>query len=188
MKFDIQSMAIPEVKLITPRRFGDSRGFFSETHSELALSEAGISIRFVQDNHSFSEAPFVLRGLHFQVPPLSQTKLVRVTRGRIFDVAVDLRKGSPTYGRWVGAEVSADNWRQILVPRGFAHGLLTLEPRTEVLYKVDGYYDAEADAGVIWNDPEIGVDWPLEGFPQLSAKDATLPRLADFPSPFLHEG
>lgn len=187
MALDVESLAIPEVKLIRPKKFGDARGFFSEVYNKQALAEAGIEIDFVQDNHSWSEAAGVLRGLHFQTPPSPQAKLVRVTRGRILDVAVDVRKGSPSYGKWVSAEISAENWTQILVPRGFAHGLLTLEPNTEVLYKCDGFYDPTADSGLIWNDPDIGIDWPTETEPQLSEKDGKLQRLADFDSPFIYE-
>ena len=186
MGLDVRSLSIPDVKLITPKKFGDARGFFSEVYSAAALKEAGIDIDFVQDNHSYSAQPGVLRGLHFQTPPTPQTKLVRVARGRIWDVAVDLRGGSPTYGAWCGAELSAENWAQILVPRGFAHGLVTLEPDTEVLYKVDGFYDPQTDAGLIWNDPDLAIDWPVEGDPILSAKDAVLPRFADWTSPFTY--
>lgn len=188
MALEFESLAIPDVKLIRPRKFGDSRGFFSEVHNENAMRDAGLDIHFVQDNHSWSEAPGVLRGLHFQTPPSPQAKLVRVVRGSIFDVAVDVRKGSPTYGRWVSAEISAENWTQILVPRGFAHGLLTLEPNTEVLYKVDGFYDGSADSGLIWNDPDIGIVWPTGTEPQLSEKDGKLQRFADWDSPFVYEG
>lgn len=181
----ITSLSIPDVKLIQPKKHGDSRGFFSETYKQSALSEAGIDIVFVQDNHSMSTATGTLRGLHFQAPPHAQTKLVRVTRGRIFDVAVDLRLGSPTYGQHVSAELSAQNWTQLLIPTGFAHGLLTLEPDTEVLYKVCTPYAASHDAGLIWNDPDIGISWPGLGAPPiLSAKDSTLPSLASFRSPF----
>ena len=187
MALDVESLAIPDVKLIRPKKFGDARGFFSEVHNANAMREAGIDIDFVQDNHSWSEAPGVLRGLHFQTPPSPQAKLVRVVRGSILDVAVDVRKGSPTYGKWVSAEISAENWTQILVPRGFAHGLLTLEPNTEVLYKVDGFYDGAADSGLIWNDPDIGIDWPAGITPQLSDKDQKLQRFADWDSPFVYE-
>lgn len=176
----ITPLAIPEVLLIEPARFGDARGFFSEVWKQSALAAAGLSVAFVQDNHSFSRDVGVLRGLHFQRPPHAQGKLVRVVRGSILDVVVDIREGSPTYGQHVTAEISAANWRQIWVPRGFAHGLLTLEPDTEVLYKVDGEYNREADGGIAWNDPAIGIDWPLPpGGPTLSDKDAKAPRLAE---------
>ncbi|WP_191084875.1 dTDP-4-dehydrorhamnose 3,5-epimerase [Roseococcus microcysteis] len=176
----VTPLAIPDVLLIEPSRFGDARGFFSEVWKKSALSAAGLAVEFVQDNHSFSRDVGVLRGLHFQRPPHAQGKLVRVVRGRILDVVVDIREGSPTYGQHVTAEISAANWRQIWVPRGFAHGLITLEPDTEVLYKVDGEYNAEADGGIAWNDPALGIEWPLpvEG-PTLSAKDANAPRLAE---------
>ncbi|MBB3900504.1 dTDP-4-dehydrorhamnose 3,5-epimerase [Roseococcus suduntuyensis] len=176
----VTPLAIPEVLLIEPSRFGDARGFFSEVWKKSALSAAGLAVEFVQDNHSFSRDVGVLRGLHFQRPPHAQGKLVRVVRGRILDVVVDIREGSPTYGQHVTAEISAANWRQIWVPRGFAHGLITLEPDTEVLYKVDGEYNAEADGGIAWNDPALGIEWPLPvESPTLSAKDANAPRLAE---------
>lgn len=151
------------------------------------MQEVGLETNFIQDNHSFSATVGVLRGLHFQTPPTPQTKLVRVVCGRIWDVAVDLRVGSPSFGRWVGAELSADNWTQILVPHGFAHGFVTLEPDTEVLYKMDAFYDPAAEGGIIWNDPDVGIDWPFKNEPQLSVKDTTLPRLADWTSPFVYQ-
>lgn len=187
MRLDVESLDIPDVQLIRPKKFDDARGFFSEVYNANAMREVGIDIDFVQDNHSWSEAVGVLRGLHFQTPPSPQTKLVRVVRGSILDVAVDLRKGSPSYGKWVSAEISAENWTQILVPRGFAHGMLTLEPNTEVLYKVDGFYDGAADSGIIWNDTDIDIDWPAGITPQLSDKDGKLQTLVEFDSPFLYE-
>lgn len=188
LRMDIVSLDIPDVKLITPRRFGDNRGFFSETWNRAAFAEAGIEADFVQDNHSLSATVGTLRGLHFQIPPFAQAKLVRVSRGAIFDVAVDIRTGSPTYGKWVGAELSAENWAQMYVPKGFAHGFVTLLPDTEVQYKVDAPYAPEHDRGIAWNDPAIAVDWPLEGRdPVLSGKDAALPALADIPVPFTME-
>jgi dTDP-4-dehydrorhamnose 3,5-epimerase len=181
----VTPLAIPEVLLIEPARHGDARGFFSEVWKESALAAAGLATRFVQDNHSHSQPVGVLRGLHFQRPPHAQGKLVRVVRGRILDVAVDIREGSATYGRHVAMELSAANWRQLWVPRGFAHGLVTLEPDTEVLYKVDAEYSREADAGIAWDDPALGIAWPLpKGGPTLSEKDAKAPRLADIPPPF----
>lgn len=183
-------MAQSSIQLIDPRRIGDARGWFTEVYNEPEFAARGITARFVQDNHSLSLAPFVLRGLHFQAPPHAQEKLVRCTRGRIFDVAVDIRKGSPTYGKWVGTELSAENGRQLFIPNGFAHGFLTLEPECEVMYKCSALYAPSHDGGVRWNDPSIGIDWPLpSGFcPQLSAKDEVQPLLADFDSPFIYDG
>ena len=177
---NVVALDIPDVKLITPKRFGDSRGFFSEVYNGRAFAAAGIDIDFVQDNHALSGEVGTLRGLHFQKPPFAQTKLVRVTRGRIYDVAVDIRLKSPTYGRHVGVELSAENWAQLLVPAGFAHGYCTLEPNTEVLYKVDAYYAPEHDAGILWSDPALGIAWPVEpGKAHLSDKDNRLPVLKD---------
>lgn len=184
MSLVVKDLAIKDIKLVYPKKSGDDRGFFSEVYSRRSLREAGIEIDFVQDNHSYSAEKGILRGLHFQLPPTAQTKLVRVIRGRIWDVAVDIRAGSETYGKWVGAELSVKNWAQILVPQGFAHGFVTLEPHTEVLYKVDAFYDPDTDAGLMWNDPNLAIDWPIETTPQLSAKDAALPGFADWVSPF----
>ncbi len=171
---------IPDVKLIVPKRHGDHRGFFSEVYNAQALAEAGIEIAFVQDNHSLSAERGTLRGLHFQTPPFAQTKLVRVLKGRILDVAVDMRAGSPWHGRHVAAELSAENWRQLLVPKGFAHGFVTLEPDTEVFYKVDGYYAPHNDAGVAWDDPNLAIGWPIDrDAVVLSAKDAAQPAFRD---------
>lgn len=175
----ISPQAIPDVLLIEPARHGDARGFFSEVWKRSALAAAGLAADFVQDNHSLSRDAGVLRGLHFQRPPHAQGKLVRVARGRILDVVVDIREGSPSFGRHVTAELSAANWRQIWVPRGFAHGFLTLEPDTEVLYKVDAEYHAASDGGIAWDDPALGIPWPLPpGGPILSEKDRAAPRLA----------
>lgn len=185
----IESLAIPEVKMITPKRFGDARGFFMETFSAPKLAECGIERDWVQDNHSLSAKPGVLRGLHFQAPPHAQAKLVRVVKGRVWDVAVDIRVGSPTYGKWVSAELSAENDQQMFIPEGFAHGFITLDPDTEFLYKVSSVYAPQADGGVIWNDPDLNLPWPLEGIeggPQLSDKDAVLTAFADFDSPFVY--
>lgn len=178
------------VQLIEPKRFGDSRGWFTEVYSEPVFAARGIDRRFVQDNHSLSGPRFTLRGLHYQTPPHAQDKLVRCIRGRIFDVAVDIRRGSPTYGRWVGAELSAENGRQLFVPVGFAHAFLTLEEDCEVTYKVSALYAPDCDGGVRWDDDDIGVTWPLPAgaAPELSAKDATLPALAAFDSPFAYDG
>lgn len=185
MSVTVESLAIPEVKIIRPKKHGDARGFFSETYSQKALAEAGVDLAFVQDNHAFSAAPGTVRGLHFQTAPFAQDKLVRVVRGSIFDVAVDLRRGSPTYGKHVSAVISAKDWNQILVPVGFAHGLVTLEPDTEVLYKVTNYYAPQHDLGLLWNDPALGIAWPIsEADAILSAKDKVQPRLADLPAYF----
>ena len=169
--------------LLEPRRFEDDRGFFSEVWKDAWLEELGVATRFVQDNHSLSRSVGTVRGLHFQRPPSAQGKLVRCVRGAIFDVAVDLRRGSPTYGRCITAELSAENWRQLWIPRGFAHGLCTLTADTEVLYKVDAPYDAAADAAIRWDDPAIAVVWPLAGAPLLSDKDRVAPSLAEFDPP-----
>jgi dTDP-4-dehydrorhamnose 3,5-epimerase len=158
---EIRRLALPEVLLIAPVKHGDSRGFFSETYSHRELAKAGFDKAFVQDNHSLSGKRGILRGLHFQRPPHAQDKLVRVTRGAVFDVAVDIRKGSPSFGQWVGAELSEENWRQMLIPVGFAHGFVTLTDAAEVLYKVTDDYAPECEDGLTWNDPEIGVEWPL---------------------------
>ncbi|HEV2363420.1 MAG TPA: dTDP-4-dehydrorhamnose 3,5-epimerase [Caulobacteraceae bacterium] len=177
------------VRLIKPPRVGDARGWFSETWSRRAFEALGIEADFRQDNHSYSAPRHVLRGLHFQRPPSGQAKLVRCVRGAIWDVAVDVRAGSPTFGRFVAARLDAENGAQLYIPIGFAHGLLTLEPHTEVLYKVTAFYDPAADSGLAWDDPDFGIPWPLEGAtPVLSAKDAALPRSKDFESPFPYDG
>jgi len=175
--------------LLKPRRFADSRGYFVETYSERTLSGIGIAARFVQDNQSFSAARGTIRGLHFQLPPASQAKLVRVLQGSVYDVAVDLRTGSPTYGRWASATLTADEGEQLFVPHGFAHGFCTLEPDTVVTYKVDDFYAPASDSGLIWNDPALAIDWPV-GVEQavLSDKDKRLGRFTDFQSPFRYEG
>lgn len=165
---------------ISPRKFGDDRGFFSETYNAKSFAETGIDLTFVQDNHSYSAARGVVRGLHYQLPPFTQDKLVRVTRGAILDVAVDIRKGSPTFGKWVALEVSAEKWNQILVPRGFAHGFMTLVEHTEVIYKVTNYYSPEHDRSIRFDDSAIGIDWPIPASGvQLSDKDQKAPMLAD---------
>jgi len=177
------------VVVITPGRFGDNRGFFSESYSAKALSEHGIETVFVQDNHSLSMTAGTIRGLHFQKPPHAQDKLVRCGRGRLFDVAVDIRKGSPTYGQWFGTELSFENGRQLLIPAGFAHGFVTRVPETEIVYKCSDYYHPETEGALIWNDPDIGIDWDLGDLePVLSAKDAVAGRLADLDSPFTWQG
>lgn len=185
MNSAVVSLEIPEVKLITPVRHGDERGFFSETYNQQRFREAGIDLEFVQDNHAFSAEAGTLRGLHFQIPPFAQAKLVRVVRGAILDMAVDLRHGSPTFGQHVWAVISAERFNQILVPVGFAHGLVTLEPNTEVLYKVSNMYSPEHDKGLLWNDPALAIDWQVEQ-PRLSAKDRTQPRLSELPGYFNH--
>ncbi|ACT60825.1 dTDP-4-dehydrorhamnose 3,5-epimerase [Hirschia baltica] len=182
---EVRDLGLDGVKEITPARFGDARGFFSETYSEQRFSDAGLPTGWVQDNHSLSAEAFVLRGLHFQTDPFAQDKLVRVLKGEIFDVAVDIRKNSPDYGKWVGITLTAEKGNQILVPKGFAHGFLTLTPNVEVAYKVTSGYAPENDRGIIWNDPAIGIDWPLNGHePQLSGKDAVAPLLADVDNNF----
>lgn len=175
---------------MTPKRFEDQRGWFSETYNTNVFSRQMPDIVFVQDNHSFSAPRYTLRGLHFQKPPHAQHKLVRCIRGRIFDVAVDVRQGSPTYGQWVGTELSAANGRQLFVPIGFAHGFLTLEPETEVIYKVSDFYAPECDSGIRWDDPALNIDWglPSGAAPLLSAKDEKLPPFAGLVSPFAYEG
>jgi dTDP-4-dehydrorhamnose 3,5-epimerase len=176
---EVVPTALADVRLIKPKRFGDDRGFFSETYNKRTFAEAGIDLDFVQDNHSRSARTGTVRGLHFQTAPFAQDKLVRVTRGRILDVAVDLRRGSPTFGRHVSVELSAANWTQLLVPIGFAHGFCTLEDDTEVIYKVTNYYSAEHDKGVAWDDPALGIDWPVDAADAtLSDKDRRQPTLA----------
>ena len=185
----IEQTALPGVMLITPPRFGDHRGFFSESYSRKKLADHGIDLEFVQDNHSLSMAQGTVRGLHFQAPPHAQDKLVRCGRGSLFDVAVDIRKGSPTYGHWVGYELSFENGRQLLVPAGFAHGFMTLQPETEIVYKCSDYYAPETEGALLWNDPDIGIDWPLSGIePAISDKDAAAPGIKGYDSPFTWEG
>ena len=177
------------IKLIRPRRFGDDRGWFSETYHSDKYLALGVEVAFIQDNHSLSRAPWVLRGLHFQTPPRAQDKLVRCLKGRIWDVAVDVRRGSPTFGRWVAAELSEENGCQLFVPVGFAHAFLTLTPDAEVAYKVSAPYAPECDGGLIWNDPALNIAWPLAGnSPVLSDKDGLLPGLAEWASPFAYDG
>jgi dTDP-4-dehydrorhamnose 3,5-epimerase len=185
----VRRLALPDVVEIVPERFADARGFFSETWNAPALAAEGVDVDFVQDNHSLSRDAGVLRGLHYQEPPFAQAKLVRVVRGAIFDVAVDIRAGSPTFGRWVGLIVSAEAWNQILVPEGFAHGFVTLEPDCEVIYKVSSPYSREHDRAIRWDDPAIGVEWPLGGGePILSDKDRAAPLLAEAAPSFRYDG
>ncbi len=182
---DIQPAAIPDVKILTPRRVDDERGFFSEVYNRRMFEEAALDVEFVQDNHSLTIEAGTIRGLHFQGPPFGQSKLVRVARGSILDVAVDLRRSSPTFGRHVAVELSASNWHQLLVPVGFAHGFCSLEPNTEVLYKVTNYYSAAHDHGVAFDDPDLGIEWPIPHSDAiLSEKDRKLLRLAELPAYF----
>lgn len=181
----VEATEIPAVKIISPKRHGDHRGFFSETYNRASFAEAGIDLVFVQDNHSLSATVGTLRGLHFQSAPFAQDKLVRVTKGRILDVAVDIRASSPTFGRHVAVELSAENWKQLLVPVGFAHGFVTLEPDTEVLYKVTALYGPQNDHGLAFDDPALGIDWKLpHDVLTLSDKDRKHPRLSDLPRYF----
>jgi dTDP-4-dehydrorhamnose 3,5-epimerase len=171
---------LPGVKLITPKKFGDHRGFFSEVYKRGVLSGCGVGMEFVQDNHSLSAEKGVVRVLHYQLPPKAQDKLIRVIRGAILDVAVDIRRGSPTFGKWTAMELSALNWRQLFVPIGFAHGFVTLEPNTEVIYKVSDYYSPEHERGVAWDDPDLSVAWGIEASAAiLSDRDRKHARLRD---------
>ncbi|NPD21314.1 dTDP-4-dehydrorhamnose 3,5-epimerase [Alterinioella nitratireducens] len=184
----IEDTRLSGVKILTPRRFGDARGFFCESWNRQTMAAHGLTYDFVQDNHSFSTQVGTLRGLHFQAPPHAQDKLVRCGRGRLFDVAVDIRKGSPSYGRWIGVELSFENGRQLLVPAGFLHGFVTREPETEIIYKCTDLYAPQTEGAVRFDDPEIGIDWGLEGRePVLSEKDAAAPGLKDLDSPFTWE-
>ena len=181
----VLELSIPVVKVLIPAVHRDHRGFLSEVYNEKTLAKAGIEFVFVQDNHSLSIEKGVVRGLHFQVPPFAQVKLVRVIRGSVFDVAVDLRRNSSSYGHHVSVVLSADAWNQVLIPVGFAHAFMTLERNCEVIYKVSDYYAPEHDKGLLWNDPELGIDWPIsESEAILSEKDSKLPRLADLGTPF----
>lgn len=181
----IETTALDGVKLITPKKFEDSRGFFSETFNRENFFKGGIAVEFVQDNQSRSASVGTIRGLHFQSPPFAQDKLIRVLKGRILDVAVDIRRSSPTFGQHVAVELSAENFKQLFVPIGFAHGFCTLAPDTEILYKVSNYYSAQHDHGLAWNDPDLGIAWPVTAESiVLSEKDARLPRLTDLATPF----
>lgn len=185
---DIQKTAIPEVLILTPRRFGDPRGFFSESWNRARMAGQGLEFDFVQDNHSVSAQVGTVRGLHFQSPPHAQDKLVRCGRGSLYDVAVDIRRGSPTYGQWVGEELSFENGKQLLLPAGFLHGFVTRSPDTEILYKCTDYYAPDCDGAVRFDDPDIGIDWGFDtGTAILSDKDAAAPLLKDFQSPFVYE-
>jgi dTDP-4-dehydrorhamnose 3,5-epimerase len=186
----IETTRLSGVLILTPTRFGDARGFFCESWNHQTLAARGITLDFVQDNHSLSAQVGTVRGLHFQSPPHAQAKLVRCGRGCLFDVAVDIRRGSPTYGQWIGAELSFDNGRQLLIPAGFLHGFVTRAPDTEIIYKCTDYYAPDCDGAVRFDDPDIGIDWGLPAgiSPLLSDKDAAAPLLRDFASPFVFEG
>ncbi|MCA9901236.1 MAG: dTDP-4-dehydrorhamnose 3,5-epimerase [Ardenticatenaceae bacterium] len=177
MPFQFHPLTIPEVILVEPQRFGDARGFFMETYQHEIFAANGIALQFVQDNHSRS-AQGVLRGLHYQIDPYAQGKLLKVVVGEIFDVAVDIRRGSPTFGQWAGEILSAENGRLLYVPPGFAHGFCVLSETADLIYKTTNYYHPESDRGIIWNDPQIGIQWPIHE-PLLSAKDEKLPLLAE---------
>lgn len=180
----IEKTAIPGVLTFIPERYEDDRGFFAETWNRRVLAKAGVDVEFVQENHSLSSAVGTLRGLHMQTPPFAQDKLVRCGRGRLFDVAVDIRVGSPTYCRWVGVELSAENGKQTFVPRGFLHGFLTLEPDTEIVYKVSNYFAPDCSRAIRFDDRELCIDWGLSEAPILSNKDAAAPYLREFKNPF----
>lgn len=179
---------LPGVFLLTPRRFGDARGWFSEVWNARTFARAGIDATFVQDNHSYSQPKGTLRGLHYQAPPHAQDKLVRCSRGAVWDVAVDVRAGSPTFGRWFGTELSAETGLQLYVPKGCLHGFLTMTEDAEVEYKCTDYYAPEADGAVLWNSAALGIGWPLDGAPILSEKDAAAADYSDWNSPFGPDG
>ncbi|MEK5469430.1 dTDP-4-dehydrorhamnose 3,5-epimerase [Paenibacillus sp. FSL R7-0210] len=177
---------LEDVLVVEPAVFGDHRGWFMETYSEAKFHEQELRYQFVQDNQSYSAVKGTLRGLHFQLNPKAQTKLVRCTRGSIFDVAVDIRQGSPSYGKWFGVELTAENKKQLLIPKGFAHGFMTLTEDVEVQYKCDELYAPECDGGILWNDPDIGIEWPIDVIPVLSAKDEQAPLLKDVTHNFVY--
>lgn len=184
----IDPLGLPGLCVLTPARFGDARGYFSESWNRARMAEAGFDVDFVQDNHSLSAAANTVRGLHFQAPPHAQAKLVRCGRGVLFDVAVDIRKGSPTYGQWAGVELSAENGKQLLIPAGFAHGFATRAPDTEIIYKCSDYYAPECEGAIRFDDADIGIDWGLTGEAILSGKDSEAGSLAEFDSPFEWKG
>ena len=184
----IDPLGLPGLCVLTPARFGDARGYFSESWNRARMVEAGFDVDFVQDNHSLSAAANTVRGLHFQAPPHAQAKLVRCGRGVLFDVAVDIRKGSPTYGQWAGVELSAENGKQLLIPAGFAHGFVTRAPDTEIIYKCSDYYAPECEGAIRFDDADIGIDWGLTGEAILSGKDSEAGSLAEFDSPFEWKG
>ena len=182
---EMQAAAIADVKIFTSRKFADNRGYFVETYTKKKFDALSPGLTFVQDNESFSKEAYTVRGLHYQAPPFAQDKLVRVISGRALDVAVDIRVGSPTYGQWVAEELSAENGKQLLAPKGFLHGFMTLEPNTLVAYKVTAFYDAASDGAVYWASPGLGIDWPVgEERAILSDKDQRAQKFADFRSPF----
>ena len=184
---DIEKTSLPDVVILTPRRFGDARGWFTEVWNKSTLAALGIGIDFVQDNHSCSRDTGTVRGLHFQSPPHAQAKLVRCGRGRVFDVAVDIRKGSPTFGKWTGVELSAENGRQLLIPAGFLHGFVTREPDSELLYKCSDVYAPECDGAVRFDDPDLAIAWGIDPTAAiLSDKDCAAPLFQDFATPFLY--
>lgn len=180
----IEETTIPGAMILTPKRFGDDRGFFSEVWNRSLLAEHGIDVDFVQDNHSLSQAKGTIRGLHYQAPPHGQAKLVRCGGGVVWDVAVDARKGSPAYGKWIGVELSFENGRQLYVPEGCLHGFVTLTEDAQLLYKCSDFYTPSADGAVRWDSATLAIDWPVDAKPQLSEKDAAAPDFADWDSPF----
>lgn len=184
---DIIETGLDGLKVVTPQRFGDARGFFSESWNSARMAEAGLDYTFVQDNHSLSTQVGTLRGLHMQTPPHAQAKLVRCGRGVLFDVAVDIRKGSPTFGQWYGVELSFDNGKQLMIPAGFLHGFVTRTPDTEIIYKCSDGYAPDCDRSVRFDDPALGIDWGLSEAPKLSGKDADAPLLSEIDNPFIYE-
>lgn len=185
VSFTLKNVGGMGVMLLTPVKYADHRGFFSEVYNKAALAARGIDVDFIQDNHSLSVSKGTVRGLHFQGPPFAQDKLIRVVAGAIFDVAVDLRRSSPTYGQHVTARLSAKDWNQLLVPAGFAHGFMTLEPDCEVIYKASARYSPEHDAGILWSDPDLGIAWPFnQSEAVVSERDLNLPRFSKLASPF----
>lgn len=185
----VERLALPGLMTFTPARHGDERGFFSEVYNRDVLARIGIVAEFVQDNHSFSASNGIIRGLHFQSPPFEQAKMVRVTRGEVLDVVVDIRAGSPTFGQHVAVRLSAENWKQLWVPAGFAHGLCTLTENVEVIYKVTNFYSREHDLGLAYDDSDLAIDWPVEpGSAILSERDRHHPRLRDLPTYFNYDG
>jgi dTDP-4-dehydrorhamnose 3,5-epimerase len=187
-KVQIEATSIPEVLILKPKKHGDHRGFFSETYNGSELTKCGVVVNFIQDNHSLSDQAGTLRGLHYQAPPFAQDKLVRVIRGAILDIAVDIRRGSPTFGQYVSEIISAEEWNQIFVPKGFAHGFITLQDSTEVIYKVSDHYAPDSDFGVRWDDPQLNIDWTVpHGNITLSEKDRNQPLLNEIEFPFEYE-